>query len=979
MDRRKIVRRNTQSSTSANVEENENTNTFPIDLIIEILSRLSSKSIAICCCVSKQWSSLLRRPDFTELYLTSSSSRPRLLFAIEFDSKWHFFSSPQPRNLDEHVSVVATDYHMGFSGDWYKEICLSANGLFYLNDKQILKGKIDRVPVICNPSTGQHLLLPKVRAKNVDLRSFFGYDPIEKQFKVLCMTVTIYRRQTSSKEHQVLTLGKGKLSWRKIECLIPHYPNKQSKGICINGVLYYIARSNMTTLIACFDVRSEKFRFIEMDNSCKLRCISSLINYKGKLGVRVYVLGSDDELLVLDDSKNDQWSKQIFVLPNTTHEVIKSIWATDEGEIVWVLSRWTRPFYIFYYNVEKKSVRRVEVKGIEEKLLIGIEDRPEEHFTFIDHVENVMFMAKFAMNRQKNDSMDRRKIVRRNTQSSTSTYVRETLPVDLIIEILSRLPAKSIAICRCVSKQWDSLLASQDFVESFLKSSLSRPLIWFTCRFDSKWRYFSSPQPQKFGDNLSVVATKYHMGSYENWYMLSCQSVHGFTYLSYLSKGMTDRTRVICNPCTRQLITLPKLGPEHICLQSFLTYDPIEKQFKVLCRTVVYKQKQRPSNKNQVLTLGTGELLWRNIECPFLYHPSPGNNEICINGVLYFKGWINNSMKIVCFDVSSEEFSFIKIEESHIVTLINYKGKLGVLVYFNNGSCCRAEVWVLDDTNKVKWSKHMFVLPNSGLREVKSMWATGTGELVWASRSRTHPVYVYYYNLERQSVKRFEIKGMESTGVYLIVHGIRRAEVWVLDDTKNDNWSKHNFVLPNSCPGVQSMWATSTGELVWASSRRWTHPFYVVYYNLERKSFTRVEIKGMENKVSTGKDRYEGVFTFTNHVENLMVLPFDKKTGLIQDTDANRVIEEISTSKGCHFGLKNRLTQTAYASSSNALYHEILQELREKDARIEALEKTSKMILAQNDEIKWQNEENARQNVENMKLIEMMRRRLGDF
>ncbi|EFH67592.1 hypothetical protein ARALYDRAFT_891482 [Arabidopsis lyrata subsp. lyrata] len=324
MDRRKIVRRNTQSSTSTNVGENENTNTFSIDLIIEILSRLSSKSIAICCCVSKQWSSLLRRQDFTELFLTSSSSRPRLLFAVEFDSKWHFFSSPQPRNLDEHVSVVVTDCHMGFSGDWYKEICLSANGLFYLNDKQMLKGKIDRIPVICNPSTGQHLLLPKVRAKNVDLRSFFGYDPIEKQFKVLCMTVTIYRRQTSSKEHQVLTLGKGKLSWRKIECLIPH--------------------------------ASIFFSYLASD-------------FTGPALVEAYLF-----------------------LPNTTHEVIKSIWATDEGEIVWVLSRWTRPFYIFYYNVERKSLRRVEIKGIEEKLLIGVEGRPEEHFTFIDHVENVMFL-----------------------------------------------------------------------------------------------------------------------------------------------------------------------------------------------------------------------------------------------------------------------------------------------------------------------------------------------------------------------------------------------------------------------------------------------------------------------------------------------------------------------------------------------------------------------------------------------------------
>ncbi|VYS48338.1 unnamed protein product [Arabidopsis thaliana] len=424
------------------------------------------------------------------------------------------------------------------------------------------------------------------------------------------------------------------------------------------------------------------------------------------------------------------------------------------------------------------------------------------------------------MNIQKDDWMDRRKIVRRNTQSSASTYVLEKLHIDLVIEILSRLSAKSIAICRCVSKQWNSLLVSQDFVESFLRSSLSRPRIWFTFRFDGKWNFFSSPQPQKFGNNLSVEATEHHMGSYENWYMKSCQSVHGFIFMSYNSKGMTDRTQVIWNPCTRQLITLPKLEPENLDFNSFFAYDPTEKQFKVLCMTVVNKQ-QTTSYKYQVLTLGTGPLLWRNIECPFMYRlHDKSNRGICINGVLYFIGWIKcSTMIIICFDVSSEKFSFIKIENAFIVTLINYRGKLGV---------------------------------------------------------------------------------------YLVVYGSPRGEVWVLDDTKNDNWSKHNFVCPYSGQ-ENSTWATGTGELVWPSSP-WTQPFYVVYYNLERQSFRRVDIKGMENKVSTGKDRYDGFFTFTNHVENLMVLPLHKKTIPIQDTLTNRVMERETLTR-------SPLTQTAYASS----------------------------------------------------------------
>lgn len=86
---------------------------------------------------------------------------------------------------------------MGISGNWYKKLSQVVNGFINIYENQMSNGntKLERVPVLCNPSTGQHVHLPKVKAKNKDFRSFLGYDPIENQFKVLCMTVTKYRRQ----------------------------------------------------------------------------------------------------------------------------------------------------------------------------------------------------------------------------------------------------------------------------------------------------------------------------------------------------------------------------------------------------------------------------------------------------------------------------------------------------------------------------------------------------------------------------------------------------------------------------------------------------------------------------------------------------------------------------------------------------------------------------------------------------------------
>ncbi|CAN8302774.1 unnamed protein product [Cochlearia groenlandica] len=374
----KIIRLNTQSSISSTNASNTTKTIIPNDLIIEIFSRLPAKSIAICRCLSKSWDRLFHSQYFTESFLARSSTRPRLLISLKCYGKLHFFSCLMAQNLDDKDITHVVD-------------CLSANGFVCLYDKQMVKDNLARIAVICNPSTGQRMNLPRVKAKNNDLKSFLGFDPVTKEVKVLCITVPIYRKQAKSRDHQVLTLGRGKLPvWRKIECLFQHSPISNKNGICINGVLYYIARSDTTSLIACFDVRYETFSFIEIAKT-KFSYIKSLLNYKGKLGVLMYDF--DRELWVHNnDTEKEKWTKHKLSLPNyLNHSIENLIGTSDNGDIVWVPSRWTKWFYVYYYNIERKSSRRVEIKGIEEKLWID-RDSLRAHFTFIDYVENVTFL-----------------------------------------------------------------------------------------------------------------------------------------------------------------------------------------------------------------------------------------------------------------------------------------------------------------------------------------------------------------------------------------------------------------------------------------------------------------------------------------------------------------------------------------------------------------------------------------------------------
>ncbi|KAF3611492.1 hypothetical protein DY000_02044497, partial [Brassica cretica] len=181
---------------------------LPIDLVIEIFSRLPLKSIARCGCVSKQWASVLHGPDFT--------------------------------NLDEDSSpIAAVDQHMSFPFRRVYAISSSVNGFvcitsgrarqccplppslpppLCITDDRRIKGRKTRelVWVICNLSTRQSFTLPKMKTrKRIGKIRFLGYDPIEKQHKVLAMI----SHDDGLVEHQVLILrGNGNLTWRMTEC-----------------------------------------------------------------------------------------------------------------------------------------------------------------------------------------------------------------------------------------------------------------------------------------------------------------------------------------------------------------------------------------------------------------------------------------------------------------------------------------------------------------------------------------------------------------------------------------------------------------------------------------------------------------------------------------------------------------------------------------------------------------------------------------
>ncbi|CAL9216800.1 unnamed protein product [Arabidopsis halleri] len=370
---------------------------IPLDLVIEILIRLPAKSLIKFECVSKMWSSIIRSQRFIDsYYAVSSTMRPHRFIialsncdsAMREDKRLFIFSSSHEgdesnslaTNLDMTIpSVTLSSYSDGASVHGF--IGSTSSGPF----------------IVCNPSTGKVTTLPCIGA-----HTSLGYDPVDDQFKALTL-LSLPHQNPDFLVHQVLTLGGRESSWRCNKVTTPLY-DSVTKAICVNGFVYFGAWTptrDKNPVIVGFDVRYESISFIKAPEAVVYwEGESILIEYKGKLAAitrHPYHPFISFDLWILEDAKTHDWSKQTFQLPFSLGlgTNFTSPGTNKAGEIIFApkrLSRDVQPFYICYYSLERKDIRKVILKGIaddeEFRHRYGLAGECSVH-VFPEHVESI--------------------------------------------------------------------------------------------------------------------------------------------------------------------------------------------------------------------------------------------------------------------------------------------------------------------------------------------------------------------------------------------------------------------------------------------------------------------------------------------------------------------------------------------------------------------------------------------------------------
>ncbi|KAJ0247002.1 F-box domain-containing protein [Hirschfeldia incana] len=286
----------------------------------------------------------------------------------------------------------------------------------------------------------------------------------------------------------------------------------------------------------------------------------------------------------------------------------------------------------------------------------------------------------------------------------------EHIPLDLLGEIFSRLPAKLIGRSRSVSKLWSSITTTPSFINLFAASSQPCALLIFSKR--DKLFVFSSPQAESYKFTIP-----------RDGFLQRYDSVHGLVYLE------TSTQLMIWNPTMKHFFTLPE--PEESegkYITGSLGYDPIECKYKALCHLT--------GDKIGILTLGSQES-WRILSQGFPSHYRRMTDcVICINGVIYYQCFSGLSLAhaIMSFDLKSEKFHLIKYPSRDGCFFVSYEGRLALMLSSNGRS--GIELWILVNAENHEWVYKHFPTPYLGqafwvLRDMKLKGVTAAGEFIY--------------------------------------------------------------------------------------------------------------------------------------------------------------------------------------------------------------------------------------------------------
>nr|GMD31794.1 putative F-box protein At3g52320 [Ipomoea batatas] len=385
--------------------------------------------------------------------------------------------------------------------------------------------------------------------------------------------------------------------------------------------------------------------------------------------------------------------------------------------------------------------------------------------------------------------------------SASKNTAGVSIPEEIVFEILSKLPAKTLVRFRCVSKLFCALIADHAF--GVLNRSLSLTL------------------PSRAGVLISIKSPSPHARRPRAYYtlnftprqgMLQANRVAHFDAAPFLcssSDGLffcvtkPNRDFVVCNVSTGQRIFLPRLILHYKDCAPLLGYDSESKRYKVLMsiRYTRGSELDHFEHKHWIFTVGVDKS-WREINdyCSTPFYPLDfpclcfSNTSIYIDGVIYsynssYKHTMIGGCHIVAFEVGCESFSMITLPDKVSLTMIINSALLQVggrlaLVHvrfpeLGGEGLCYMNVWTWNKSKKC-WEEITITIPLKWSRMINKVrvWSRMTNKVRLLRYATNHDgeivllcVYseklsVLIYNMKSEAWRNFDVSGVEDVLIY---------------------------------------------------------------------------------------------------------------------------------------------------------------------------------------------------------------------
>ncbi|OMO56863.1 hypothetical protein CCACVL1_26219 [Corchorus capsularis] len=297
----------------------------------------------------------------------------------------------------------------------------------------------------------------------------------------------------------------------------------------------------------------------------------------------------------------------------------------------------------------------------------------------------------------------------------------DNLPGDLIVEILSRLPAEEVLKCRRVCKKWRTLTSTRHFTHKHVKNNASDPIFVLQYGFlegELELYYLDEELNWMIQKNIlreKRVCTSFMDHTLNDWPML----VDSYDGLLLFHAFKTSNI-FICNPITQEVITLKPPPTPRFARQGGgdlddgligIFFHSSTKEYRLL-----YIITHKNSSYHEYFILSLGSKIWRSLGT-FTHRTTLFASVISNNSLHWLvpRGSAPCSESILVFNPDLETFKVLphpgsqccsKLCENYMVlNRTDQMDGLSLSMIYDKAIGSSMVIWELKDHQKWGWSK----------------------------------------------------------------------------------------------------------------------------------------------------------------------------------------------------------------------------------------------------------------------------------